>query len=76
VSDLIDLRHLELARIHNQFKLLVEGSEEPFDSSREIVKDAVFMRLGLADGAIAMVCSRGVLVLTIDFALQKRAWML
>ena len=39
-------------------------------TSRALVADPIFERLGLTDAAIATVCSRGILVLTADVALQ------
>jgi uncharacterized protein YaiI (UPF0178 family) len=56
--------------------MLVENIEESYDTSRLLVGDPAFKRLGLTDTAIATVCSRGVLVLTADaplhVALQER----
>ena len=49
---------------------------DPLDASRAVVRDACFERLGLTDAAIAMLCERGMLVLTGDLelylALQAR----
>jgi hypothetical protein len=76
VSDLTDLTGNELTKIRELFKVLVETIEESYDTSRLLVSDPAFKRLGLTDAAIATVCSRGVLVLTADaqlhFALQAR----
>jgi len=76
VSDLADLTGNELTEIRELFKVLVENIEESYDTSRLIVGDPAFRRLGLTDAAIATVCSRGVLVLTADaqlhVALQER----
>ena len=77
VSDLTDLTGNELTAIRELFKVLVEKVEESYDTSRLLVGDPAFKRLGLTDAAIATVCSRGVLVLTADaelhVALQERA---
>lgn len=57
--------------IRELFKLLVvQDIEEAYDESRVIVGDPTFTRFGLADTAIAAVCSRGILVLTTDVQLQ------
>jgi rRNA-processing protein FCF1 len=76
VSDLTDLTGKELTKIRELFKMLVENIEESYDTSRLLVGDPAFKRLGLTDAAIATVCSRGVLVLTADaqlhVALQER----
>jgi hypothetical protein len=77
VSDLTDLTGNELTAIRELFKVLVEKVEESYDTSRLLVGDPAFKRLGLTDATIATVCSRGVLVLTADaelhVALQERA---
>lgn len=77
VSDLTDLTGQELTKIRELFKILVENIEESYDTSRLLVGDPAFKRLGLTDAAIATVCSRGILVLTGDAqlhaALQARA---
>ncbi len=70
VSDLTDLTGNELAEIRELFKVLVENIEESYDTSRLLVGDPAFKRLGLTDAAIATVCSRGVLVLTADAQLH------
>ncbi len=70
VSDLTDLRGKELAAIRTRFKLLVDRSEESYEQSRVLVADPVFDTLGLADAAIAKVCSTGVLVVTSDVGLH------
>jgi hypothetical protein len=69
VSDLTKLQGKELAQLRSLFKELVETMEETFDESRILVTHPVFARLGLADAAIAKVCSRGILVLTTDVEL-------
>jgi hypothetical protein len=69
-SDLADLRDKEFLAVRRQFRLIVEQLEESYDPSRELVADPIFERLGLADAAIAKVCSRGVLVVTADLDLQ------
>jgi uncharacterized protein YaiI (UPF0178 family) len=70
VSDLADLKGAELPEIRKFFGLLVTRIEEFYDPSRTIVLAPVFEDLGLTDAAIAMVCSRGILVLTADLPLQ------
>jgi hypothetical protein len=70
VSDLTDLTGDELNEIRELFKVLVENIEESYDTSRLLVGDPAFKRLGLTDAAIATVCSRGVLVLTADAQLH------
>lgn len=71
VSDLTDLSGKEQTAIRELFKLLVvQNIEESYDESRVLVNDPDFARLGLADAAIATVCSRGILVLTADVELQ------
>jgi hypothetical protein len=76
VSDLTDLSGKESAAIRELFRSLVEQVEESYDASRLLVTDPLFKRFGLADAAIATVCSRGSLVLTTDVqlyvALQER----
>lgn len=69
-SDLADLRGKELREIRQKFKLIVDQIEESYDPSRVLVADPIFERLGLADAAIATVCSRGILVVTADLELQ------
>lgn len=66
VSDLTDLPGKERLTIRTLFKALVERMEESYDTSRVLVADPIFGRLGLTDAAIATVCSRGILVLTAD----------
>jgi hypothetical protein len=77
-SDLADLRDKEGRAIRQKFKLVVEQIEESYDPSRALVADPIFERLGLADAAIATVCSRQILVLTADvelqLAVQQRGW--
>jgi len=71
VSDLAVLPGKELAKIRQLFKTVVEDQlDESYDSSRELVADPIFKRLGLTDAAIATICSRGILVLTADVSLQ------
>src|ERR1035437_10133139 len=70
VSDLTDLSGKELVAIRERFNVLVENIAESYDTSRTLVADPLFKRLGLADAAIATVCSRGILVLTADVQLQ------
>jgi hypothetical protein len=69
-SDLTDLRGRELREIRQKFKLVVDQLEESYTPSRELVTDPLFERLGLADTAIAKVCSKGILVLTTDLQLH------
>jgi hypothetical protein len=77
VSDLTDLTGKDLTKIRELFRILVEKIEESYDTSRLLVGDPAFKRLGLTDAAMATVCSRGILVLTADAqlhaALQARA---
>jgi hypothetical protein len=70
VSDLTNLSGKESVAVRSQFRSLVQEIEEHYDESRAVVGDAVFERLGLADAAIATVCSRGILVLTADLDLH------
>lgn len=70
VSDLTDLRDQELSQVRHKFKLLIRQSEEAYDPSLVLTGDPVFERLGLADAAIATVCSRGILVVTADLDLH------
>jgi hypothetical protein len=69
-SDLTDLRDKELVEVRQKFRLIVDQIKESYAESRVLVADPVFERLGLADAAIAKVCSRGVLVVTSDLDLQ------
>jgi predicted nucleic acid-binding protein len=66
----------ERLAIRSLIGLVVDEMEERFDASRAVVRDACFERLGLTDAAIAMLCERGMLVLTGDLelylALQAR----
>lgn len=71
VSDLADLPGRELREIRQMFKSVVVGQiKESYDRSEVLVADPMFERHGLADAAIATVCSRGILVLTSDVELQ------
>jgi hypothetical protein len=70
VSDLADLPGQELREIRQKFKSVAERIEESYDASQVLVADPIFERHGLADAAIARVCSRGILVLTSDVKLQ------
>lgn len=70
VSDLTDLPGQELASIRALFVAKVELIEEQYDPGRQLVKNPVFKRLGLADASIAAVCERNVLVLTADLQLH------
>ena len=76
VSDLTDLPGKELDLVRSRFKSLVDDITELSDTSREIVTDPAFTRLGLTDAAIAKVSARQILVLTDDLplhlALQRR----
>ncbi len=69
-SDLAHLTGNELQKIRYLFRSIVEQIEESYDTSRALVGHPLFERLGLADAAIATVCSRGILVLTADVTLQ------
>jgi hypothetical protein len=71
VSDLTDLPGKELHTIRELFKsLVIEDIQETYDESHTLVRDPTFGRFGLADAAIAAICSRGTLVLTTDLLLQ------
>jgi hypothetical protein len=70
VSDLADLSGKEQREIRQMFKSLVVELIEEYDTGQVLVADPLFERLGLADAAIAAVCSRGILVLTTDVELQ------
>jgi len=70
VSDLADLPGKERLKIRRLFRSVVEQIEESYDRSQALVADPIFERLGLTDAAIATVCSRGILVLTVDVDLQ------
>lgn len=70
VSDLTDLTGGDLAIARELFGVLVEKIEEHYDPSKMVMADPLFARLGLADAAIATVCSKGTLVLTSDLTLQ------
>lgn len=70
VSDLTDLHGRELDQVRRKFGVIVEQMEESYDPSRVLVADSIFARLGLADAAIAKVCSRGILVVTSDLDLH------
>ena len=72
VSDLGKLPGKEGIEIRQKMKALVEEKfEEVYDPSRALVGDPAFEPLGLADAAIATVCSCGILVLTTDFNLHR-----
>lgn len=76
VSDLTDMPGRELATVRQLFGSLVDQMDERYDSSKTLVTDPLFSRLGLTDVAIGRVCSSGILVLTSDLnlylALQNR----
>lgn len=76
VSDPTDMSGPDLARVRALFSTVIEQTEEFYTPSRELVKDPVFTPLGLTDAAIATVCSKGILVVTVDLdlhiALQNR----
>lgn len=76
VSDLTDLAGKDLVLIRKLFIDLVEQMEEHCAPTKELVRDALFTRLGLTDAAVATVCSSGTLVVTADLdlwsALQHR----
>jgi len=69
VSNLAKLHGKELASFRQGYKVLVEEMDEFYDESRAVVADAAFMRLGLTDAAISMLCRRNLLVLTVDLGL-------
>jgi hypothetical protein len=70
VSDLTDLAGKELTIVRTLFASLIETMGEYYDPSKELITDSLFSRLGLADTAIANVCSRGLLVITADLNLH------
>jgi hypothetical protein len=70
VSDLTDLPGEERASIRALFMAKIELIEEHYDPGRQLVKNPVFQRHGLADASIAAVCKRRILVLTADLQLQ------
>lgn len=70
VSDLTDLAGKELSMARRRFASLVELMDESHEESKVLVSHPVFSRLGLADAAIATVCTRGTLLLTTDLNLQ------
>jgi hypothetical protein len=70
VSDLTDLPGKDLQTIRNLFNSLLDHMEESYDASSILVTHDFFSRFGLADSAIATVCTRGILVLTTDLKLQ------
>ena len=61
---------------YNAIAFATEALGAAHDESRALAGDSAFQRFGLADAAIATVCSRGILVLTTDLqpqlALQER----
>ena len=69
VSDLATLHGNELSAVRNWFKLVVGETEERYEESRNVVKDACFERLGLTDAAIALLCGQRTLMLTDDLDL-------
>lgn len=70
VSDLTDLPGQDRARVRDLFSTVVEQTEEFYTPSKELVQDALFTRLGLTDAAVANVCARGILVVTVDLDLH------
>jgi hypothetical protein len=71
LSNLATLHGAEFSRLRTLFKETVEQTKELYDESRFVVSDVDFNRLGLADAAIASVCSRSLLVLTGDLELYS-----
>lgn len=69
-SNLSDLHSDELRVLRGLFKHTVGQMREFYDESRTIVADASFVRLGLADAAIATLCRTSMLVLTDDLQLH------
>lgn len=69
-SDLTDMPGEEGARVRLLLASRVGILTEIFDPSGELVKDGLFVRLGLTDVAIAAVAARGQLVLTADLDMQ------
>jgi hypothetical protein len=69
LSNLATLPGPERVGLNALFKETVARTLEYYDESRQIVSDAAFNRLGLADAAIATLCRRRLLVLTDDLPL-------
>ena len=69
-SDLTDMPGEEGARVRLLLASLVDISEEIFDPCSDLMKDELFVRLGLTDVGIAAVGARGRLILTADLPLQ------
>jgi|SRR5580704_9753913 hypothetical protein len=67
-SNLAKLAGSELAQIRQIMKEFVEITDELHETSRVVVHDHSFSRLGITDAAISTVCAN-VLVLTDDFEL-------
>lgn len=76
VSDLIDMPGKDLVTVRSLFSQVVEKADESYTPSSDLIKNALFTRLGLTDAAVAKVCSKGILVVTTDLdlhiALQTR----
>jgi len=70
VSDLTDLSDRERIALRGVFRVMVATIDEQYDTAKELVRDPLFNRFGLADASIAAVCKRKILVLTADLALQ------
>jgi len=60
----------ELSMARGRFASLVQLMDESHEEGKMLVSHPLFSRLGLADAAIATVCTRGTLVLTTDLNLQ------
>jgi hypothetical protein len=69
-SDLAALPGEEFLASRSVFQALVIKSQEIYDLSKDLVANPVFTMLGLADAAVAAVCSRGTLIMTDDRALH------
>jgi hypothetical protein len=69
VSNLAKLDEPELRLLRGRFAAIIEKTHEIREASQELVKDGVFMRLGLADAAIARAAREPKLILTDDLDL-------
>jgi hypothetical protein len=69
VSNLASLKGRELLAVRTRFRQIVDRTEELYEQSRNIMADAAFAKLGLADAAIRVAANRPLLVVTDDLAL-------
>jgi rRNA-processing protein FCF1 len=70
-SDLAALDGAERALCRLIFKAMIQAMDERYDESGLVVEDSAFIRLGLADAAIAMASRHNFLVLTDDLDLHR-----